>query len=379
MCLVSFPAASMIFKSPEANALSDAQYGFAFLAQIGLAILASFQVAKLLTHLSEKTLFLTGLLCNLGCLLFLWLTLHTHGNPDATFWLLLIANGFLGAGFGLTISTMNLYVVELHPHHKDAAVTGLHGILGIGAAITPLSVNFFHEQGDWTRSLLIAATLGFVLFFLTYFGSLLSNQKHKVAGEIGAVKKKLAFAIYLFLGLLVVYGTIESILGNWTITFIDRDKGLSAHAASVSLSLFWIFLTVGRLLTSFLSMKIKSEKIYVTAPFVVLLSLAAAAVASSEGAVWISFVFIGLGCSSVFPLTLSLSIARFPEHKEALSGLTLTALMMGVGIGSSGVGALQSITGVPLGQVFFGCAVAAFFLLPLFLYLVKIPPVLKDA
>ena len=57
-----------------------------------------------------------------------------------------------------------------------------------------------------------------------------------------------------------------------------------------------------------------------------------------------------------WPLSVSLSTRFYEESREALSGLMVAAIMLGIGIGSSTVGFLRDQGWISLAQAFFASA-----------------------
>ena len=139
IALVTFPAASTIFTDPTSYDLSSTQYGALFIPQMGTAIAASLLGAGLLwpaltRRASEKTICVAGLLADLASMVLLitsWLVVHQHA---AAFALLLMATACLGAGFGLTVPSLNTLAAAFHPAAADKSVLVLNALLGLGTA-----------------------------------------------------------------------------------------------------------------------------------------------------------------------------------------------------------------------------------------------------
>jgi len=55
------------------------------------------------------------------------------------------------------------------------------------------------------------------------------------------------------------------------------------------------------------------------------------------------FALAGLGCSAVFPLTITLASAAFPGHVSWVSSMLIAALMVGIGTGTVAIGALRDL------------------------------------
>ena len=61
--------------------------------------------------------------------------------------LLLVATACLGAGFGLTVPTLNTFTAVFHPAAIDQSVLALNALLGLGTALAPLFVAIFVGLG----------------------------------------------------------------------------------------------------------------------------------------------------------------------------------------------------------------------------------------
>jgi MFS family permease len=106
--LVTFPAASTIFTEKSEYGLSSTQYGDMFLPQVALAIAASLLGAGLARRISTKRVYLLGLACSTVSMVLLLASTLVKSDQAAAYPMLLVATGFLGAGFGLTAPVAGL-------------------------------------------------------------------------------------------------------------------------------------------------------------------------------------------------------------------------------------------------------------------------------
>ena len=128
------------------------------------AIIASLLGAGLLWpglagRLSEKAMFLAGLVADLAAMVLLtasWFVVHQHA---AAYALLLAATACLGAGFGLTVPSLNTLTAAFHPAAVDRSVLILNALLGLGTALAPVFVAAFTGLGFWTGLPVLAACL----------------------------------------------------------------------------------------------------------------------------------------------------------------------------------------------------------------------------
>src|SRR5690348_4455936 len=89
--LVTFPAASTIFTSPDQYGLSNTQYGFLFLPQVATAITASLLGGYLSRRLGTKRVYLAGLGAGIVSMLLLIISTFFESTTSVAFPLLLVA------------------------------------------------------------------------------------------------------------------------------------------------------------------------------------------------------------------------------------------------------------------------------------------------
>ncbi|MFA6600190.1 MAG: MFS transporter [Candidatus Omnitrophota bacterium] len=355
ICQITLPAASVILKSARYNGLTDQQYGLTFLPLILMTILSTLYFPSLLHRFGRLKIFFAGILFDL-MYLSLAAAAGKMSSPGPSFAVLLAANFFLGTGFGLVISVLNVLLSELYPRHCDAALSGLHGFLGAGCCASPLIVNAFHRTGHWSNMTgAVAAGLG-IAACLAVLGNVFrgfpANRRDKHAGEVFGIPKATPLMIVLVLSSLFIYGIAESIVGNWAPVYLQQEKGLTLESGAVCLALFWGFVTAGRLATAVAAMRMNSRFFLRIAPAVLILGFILVMRIRGAGDVPLAFVVAGLGCSCVFPVAVSLGIRAHPQWRDALSGFGVGALMGGVLVGSTFTGILRQLKVLSLHQVF---------------------------
>ena len=372
LTIVVLPAASSIFKNPEENAISDAQYGLLTLPMILSAILSTVFLKEILSFLGKRKIYFYSILANISYLLLLAASYYSKGDGFKSFFLLLGANFMLGLGFGLLVSVLNIYAVALNPNKSDALLTGLHSCLGMGAALSPQFVTFAHSFGLWQ-----AASLGIgIAFFVLMLGSFPFVAKDTEKGEkLQSTEKtnpKLPIGIYFFLSFIIAYALIETIVFYWTSEYLSLEKGLSLEDSLRALSIFWLMITLGRVTASLLSLKLNGWYLYLFSPLAIFLGLFLLLSFEGTTVLWV-YVILGLGCSYFFPFSLSLAVRSYPRYQERISGLSVAALMLGVGMCNFFVGYLKNNAYLNLNQAFGGALGISFLLLwgVFFLFLKK--------
>ncbi|MBI3316456.1 MAG: MFS transporter [Candidatus Omnitrophica bacterium] len=352
-CLILLPSTSFIFTSPRYHQLSDQQYGLLFLPEIIGSIVTMLGIPWFLHRMGRTHVYYFGLGSNLIYLVLMLATAETYRTPEMSFWLLMTGNFFLGTGFGLLITVMNIFVVELFPEKRDGVTTGLHGTLGLGAALAPVAVNFFFERKIWTGGCALAFALILVIMAVSFWQRVVPEPALIPVEKMEEEKiPPIPFALWLFPAAAFFYGITESIVGNWSTAYLNQSRAFSLEVASYALALFWALMTAGRLGAGLLTLRIDARKLYWISPFVMMASLQAILKTNNASSLLWAYAGVGLGCSYFLPLTISLSTQYFDEHRDLLPGLVMAGLMSGVGVGTFGTGFLSEHQVLSLEQVF---------------------------
>ena len=364
IALVTFPAASTIFTSPSSYDLSHSQYGIMFVPQVSTAIAASLLGAGLLwpslaRRASEKALLLTGLLADLASMALLivsWLVVHQHA---AAFGLLLGATACLGAGFGLSVPSLNTLAAALHPAAVDRSVLVLNALLGLGTALAPLFVAVFNGLGFWIGLPVLAACLLAGLIGVSLRLPLDPGPGSPQRGAAPAAGRGIPAGFWVFAAFAVLYGFCETMNGNWSQLDVT-SLGVRPAIASLALTGFWAVVTAGRVLVAAIQRWLPSRAAYHGLPFLLAVAFVLIAVLPSHApaAAVAAFCLAGLGCSALLPLTISFGQRKLADRQAMVAGGVIACYQVGYGFAAFGVGPLTS-AGVRLPAIFAASAAVA--------------------
>ncbi len=339
--VIALPASGFIFRDPSRYGISDGQYGLLFLPMVAATIITGFLFQGLTVRFSRHRVFCAGFGLTALYLFLVLAASFMPGRPTPVFWLLAAAQTFLGLGFALLMSSVSLFSIELFPNHRTSILTAIHAMFGAGALLSPL-VLYLWRRAVWWQGLVAT---GIVELAIVGAAALSRGSVPRAAGP-GAAARLNPFAAFAglpprakgFVAVLVLYGTIEAVIANWSTIYLTRDRGFSPTTAAVCLSLFWGFLTGGRVLATFLAMWIEPRKLFRVAPFIALGGILMLNTVRHEAAVFLPYMIIGLGCSYTFPVSVSLTTRYHEAQRELLPSFMLAGLMTGVGAGSSAIG-----------------------------------------
>jgi FHS family glucose/mannose:H+ symporter-like MFS transporter len=353
LALVTFPAASAIFTSSQGFAFSSTRYGMMFVPQVVLAIAASSLGPAWAQRWSLKRVLLLGLAGDLISMILLALSARLESSPELAYGLLLAATGALGFGFGATVMALNTYTEEYSAGGADRAVLALNALLGTGTALAPLFVAIFVALGAWWL-LPVTVAVALVAVLLLVSNNPFRSESHRT-GATGQSKStglaSLPARFWLYAALVLLYGVVETLNGNWATIYLGGKPGISARGASLGLTAFWATVTAGRIFFSALSKRISVRWIYIGLPMFLIVAFPLVAQVQSEIEGILAFAFAGLACSAFLPLSISLGGREFAGLSTLVSGELIAFYQVGYGVAAFGVGPLRDPTGLSFSRI----------------------------
>ena len=360
LALVTFPAASSIFTSPDGFGFDSTRYGALFLPQVLLAILASAFAPRLARRWSLRRVLLAGLAGDIVSMTLLALSRLLLGMPDMAFGVLLLATGALGLGFGATVMALNTYAEAFFPKRADRAVLALNALLGLGTALAPVLVAIVVALGAWWLLPVVVACIAVLLFGVAYAQPLRLHVGNADADRPTSLNWiDLPRRFWLYAAAVFVYGIVETLNGNWAMLYLSGERGVSTQGASFALAAFWVMVTVGRVLIAAISQLLPARWIYVAIPALLLMVFQLAARVESEAGGIIVFGLAGLACSGFLPLSISFAGGEFPRLSAVMAGGLIAFYQLGYGVAAFGIGPLQGLFGLSFSTVFAAGSVVA--------------------
>jgi len=360
LALVTFPAASSIFTTPDGFGFDSTRYGALFLPQVLLAILASAFAPRLARRWSLRRVLLAGLAGDVVSMTLLALSRLLLGMPDMAFGVLLLATGALGLGFGATVMALNTYAEAFFPKRADRAVLALNALLGLGTALAPVLVAIVVALGAWWLLPVVVACIAVLLFGVAYAQPLrlhVGNADSDRPTSLNWIDLPRRF--WLYAAAVFVYGIVETLNGNWAMLYLSSERGVSAQGASFALAAFWVMVTVGRVLIALISQLVPARWIYVALPALSLIVFQLASQVQSEAGGIMVFGLAGLACSGFLPLSISFAGGEFPRLSAVMAGGLIAFYQLGYGVAAFGIGPLQGLFGFSFSTIFAAGSVVA--------------------
>ncbi len=279
-------------------------------------------------------------------------------DQAAAYPLLLVATACLGAGFGLTVPALNTYASVFHPADVDSSVLVLNALLGCGTVLAPVFVAVFLGLGFWWGLPILSAVLLTALLVISLRLPLRAGAPGNATAR--RPRRRPPARFWWYAAFAVLYGSCETMNGNWSQLEMTKRLGASATQAALALAAFWGMVTLGRVVFALIDRWLPARVIYHVLPFVLVAAFAGVGVlAPREATAGIAvFGLAGLGCSALLPLTISFGEEELTAMSAAIVGGVIAFYQVGYGIAAFGVGPLQK-TGLSLSAIFGGTALVA--------------------
>jgi fucose permease len=327
---VSWPLMQPYFKVP---------FGFAGL--VSMTISGGTIVSSLLSSRALRR-FGTGKVTAISVLMTAVALLGISLAPSFA-WLFLLALP-LGLGAGAVDSGLNEYVAE---HYASRHMSWLHCFWGVGALSGPLIMSRYTALGEsWRTTYRTIAIIQFVLvavigLSLPLWGkaarakAALATEKAPVAPEkrseeqsllaplkLGGIK--IALVSFLF------YCGAEASMGLWGASFLVKTKGLDAATAASWVSLFYGGITLGRLLSGFVSMAVKNKTLIRGGELTIIAGALILILPLPAVFTLVAFILIGLGCAPIYPSMLHETPRRFGlDNAQTVMGFQMAVAYIG--------------------------------------------------
>ena len=252
---------------------------------------------------------------------------------SGTFTLALLATGLVGAGSGAMETVASALAADLFPERRAFVINALQVAFGAGAGLGPALAHRLLSTGtDW-HSLPLALAAANVLLFLALALQPQPDTRHgSEALDPKALRAILRQPVFLALCLSqALYVGAEVGFASWMPTyFLRRLPGGAAWAGAV-VTVFWIAMTLGRVVTGSLVTRLPLLRLTL---FLAAGGTVGAALALAWTAPLATLALVGLTglCfSGIFGLLLAEAGERYPRF----AGTTFGAVVAAGGIGGA--------------------------------------------
>jgi len=350
----------------------QAEYGAAFgmAGVISIIIAAGTIVSSLASGMLLKRLG-TGKITFISCLMTAAALLGFYFAPSIG-WLMLLALP-LGLGGGSVDAALNQYVAL---HYKAHHMSWLHCFWGVGATMGPIIMSGFIRQEEWRSGYLTVASIQFALVILLLVTLPLWKRMEKIhppaANEAVLQPEEDASAnvptmrlkgVKLTLMTFLFYCGAEATVGLWGSSFLVNVKDVSAAVAAQWVSMYYGGITIGRLITGFVTLKVSHRVLIRSGLLTALAGVFLLILPLPSFFSLIGFMLVGLGFAPIYPCMLHATPERFgTAHTQKLMGYQMAVAYTGTTLLPPMLGWIASQTTIAILPVFVAVYIACMLL-----------------
>ncbi|WP_179032832.1 MFS transporter [Paenibacillus kribbensis] len=276
----------------------------------------------------------TGKVTLISCLLTAGALLGFSMAPFM-FWLVILAIP-LGLGAGAVDAALNHYVAENYKAHH---MNWLHCFWGLGATMGPIIMSYYiADHNSWRGGYTAVAMIQFALVLILFVTlplwkrsaachepvSAQNDVQHDQAESVllqteGNVKTnvlhikgvKPSLIAFLF------YCGVESTVGLWGASYLVGARHITAETAAGWISLYYGGITIGRMITGFITLKVHN-RVLIRCGQLVAIAGGGILLLPLPGALsLVGFILIGLGLAPIYPGLLHETPTRFGRGNSA--------------------------------------------------------------
>jgi fucose permease len=267
-----------------------------------------------------------------------------------------------GIGLGFTGPGFNIWIAEMHPHRRAAALALLNMAWALGATCAPTIVALLVGRERLTSFLPGLALVLAVIALLLGLGARKVARSQPVlepaAGEalppgFWFGRRPVLFAVLFF-----VYMGVEHALGGWVAMTARRLAVDAGGSAAAMPSFFWGALVLGRGSVPLLLRRFDETRVGYGALLAAATGTAGLLTADTSLGIAVSVALAGAGLAPVFPVTMALLSQTFGARAASVAGPMFGLGAFGgavvpwlVGLISSRTGSLRAGLGVTLAGV----------------------------
>lgn len=240
-----------------------------------------------------------------------------------------------GLGAGSVDAALNNYVAL---HYKSKHMSWLHSMWGIGASIGPYIMGWvLTKGGTWNGGYRVISVVQAAITLLLFLSLPLWKKDREERNEKKAplslretVSLRGAKPVFLCF---FSYCALEQTAGLWASSYLTLCRGMASESAATFASMFYIGITIGRVLSGFLAIKLNDDRMVRVGLSVLFVGIAILVLPLSEFAAVAGFIVIGFGCAPIYPSLLHSTPFHFgKDNSQAVTGLEMASAYVGTSL-----------------------------------------------
>lgn len=282
---------------------------------------------------------------------------------SGSYWQLCLWGVPYGLGAGSVDAALNNFVAL---HYKAKHMSWLHCFWGIGATAGPYIMGFVLTRGfNWTMGYRTISILQILLTAILIFTLPLWKEKKDGREEDKQHPLSLPQVIKLpgAKGVLIgffCYCSVEATAGLWASSYMVLNRGISTETAAKWAALFYLGITLGRLVCGFVTMRVNDKNMIRIGQALIALGILFLLLPFGNGPAFGGLILMGIGCAPVYPSLIHATPDTFgAEVSQSVIGVQMASAYVGTTFMPPLFGMLSEILGIGFYPVY----IAAFLVL----------------
>lgn len=240
----------------------------------------------------------------------------------------------LGLGAGAVDSGLNEFVAE---HYEAKHMNWLHCFWGVGAMLGPVLISLLVQWGHtWRSGYSSISIIQFALVILLLF-SLPMWKKYETpsAGHMNEARQnkdkhglitllRSKGSLYIMLSFLL-NTAVEATMMLWGASYLVNMKGILPESAAGWVSLFFLGITAGRMISGFISMKLSNEALIRIGTLFTIVGFILMLLPLPSFFAICAFIMVGLGLAPIYPSMLHQTPVYFGKaNAQAIMGMQMS-------------------------------------------------------
>lgn len=255
---------------------------------------------------------------------------------SGAFWQLCLWAVPYGLGAGSVDAALNNFVAL---HYRSRHMNWLHSFWGVGAAAGPVIMGAGLTRGlGWNAGYEMIGMIQLVLVIGLGFTLPLWKKAPKPEGtaamrahhENGMPAMLRLPGVKAALAAFFCYCALETSAGLWAGSYMVLSRGITPETAARMTSLFYFGITLGRLMSGFVSGKLGDKRMVRLGQAAAAVSVIIILLPLGSGALYAGLALAGLGCAPVFPSLLHATPDNFGKaNSQTIMGMQMASAYTG--------------------------------------------------
>lgn len=240
-----------------------------------------------------------------------------------------------GLGAGSVDAGLNNFVAL---HYKSRHMSWLHCFWGIGATVGPYIMGMCLARGaGWNAGYMAVGAIQIVLVMGLVFSLPLWKGRKDEGGAKTCEYKRIGLkeaaglpGAKPILTAFFCYCALEATTGLWASSYMVLHKGISPTTAAKWASLFYLGITLGRLVCGFVTDRMGDRRMVRCGQIAALAGVALLLLPFGDRAALAGLIMTGLGCAPIYPSLLHATPDHFgAEYSQSIMGMQMASAYVG--------------------------------------------------